>query len=92
MTQLCAREGGSLVIPNVTVKSVGCWDTVGSLGVPSFKLPFFGDINITRGEGQTYGPPPVNTVYMCVCQLTQTFRAVSTTWSSPTRLKTHSMH
>lgn len=66
MTQLCAREGGSLVIPNVPVKSVGCWDTVGSLGVPSFWLPFFGEINITRGEGQTYSPLPTNTIYMYV--------------------------
>ncbi|KAL0639793.1 hypothetical protein Q9L58_001108 [Maublancomyces gigas] len=54
MTQLIAREGGGLVIPNVKVKSVGCWDTVGSLGVPSLRLPFFGDINIARGEGQSF--------------------------------------
>lgn len=40
--ELHAREGGSLVIPNVRVHTIGCWDTVGALGIPSLGTPIIG--------------------------------------------------
>ncbi|CAZ85424.1 unnamed protein product [Tuber melanosporum] len=49
-----AREGGSLVIPNVRVKTICCWDTVGSLGIPSTGVPIIGDW-IAGNEQEKYG-------------------------------------
>lgn len=54
LKELQDREDGKLVISGVKVKSIGCWDTVGSLGIPSIRVPFFGELSIARGENKTY--------------------------------------
>jgi len=54
VAELQAREGGSLVTPNVKVKTICCWDTVGSLGIPSVGVPIIGDW-ITGNEQEKYG-------------------------------------
>ncbi|RPB12768.1 hypothetical protein P167DRAFT_487458 [Morchella conica CCBAS932] len=53
LKELQDREDGKLVISGVKVKSIGCWDTVGSLGIPSIRVPFFGELSIARGENKT---------------------------------------
>ncbi|CCX15030.1 Similar to Uncharacterized protein YEL023C; acc. no. P39992 [Pyronema omphalodes CBS 100304] len=42
LDELQTREKGALVIPNVEVTTIGCFDTVGSLGIPTLPIPFFG--------------------------------------------------
>jgi hypothetical protein len=40
--ELQAKDGGSLVTPNVNVTTIGCFDTVGSLGIPTLPIPLVG--------------------------------------------------
>lgn len=39
---LQARDSGSLVTADVPVTSIGCFDTVGSLGIPTLPIPYLG--------------------------------------------------
>lgn len=41
---LQARDEGSWVTPNVKVTTIGCWDTVGSLGIPTLPIPVIGSL------------------------------------------------
>ncbi|RPA99856.1 hypothetical protein L873DRAFT_1827826 [Choiromyces venosus 120613-1] len=54
VAELQAREGGSLVTPNVKVKTICCWDTVGSLGIPSVGALVIGNW-IAGIEQEKYG-------------------------------------
>ncbi|RPA93054.1 hypothetical protein L873DRAFT_1830861 [Choiromyces venosus 120613-1] len=52
--ELQAHEGGSLITPNVKIKTICCWDTVGSLGIPSVGVPIIGNW-IAGNEQEKYG-------------------------------------
>jgi len=43
VSKLRARQDGKFVIPNVEIETICCWDTVGSLGIPSLGLPIIGN-------------------------------------------------
>lgn len=42
VAELHAREDGSWVHPNIVVTTIGCFDTVGSLGIPTLPIPLLG--------------------------------------------------
>ena len=39
---LHARAGGACVTPDVAVAAIGCFDTVGALGIPTLPIPYVG--------------------------------------------------
>ncbi|PUU77087.1 hypothetical protein B9Z19DRAFT_988225 [Tuber borchii] len=41
--ELQAKQGGSLVDRNAKIKTISCWDTVGSLGIPTLNVPIVKD-------------------------------------------------
>ena len=52
ITELQAREDGGLCLADVVVTTIGCFDTVGSLGVPTVKIPLFGHAVSGVDEGK----------------------------------------
>jgi hypothetical protein len=42
LAEIQARDNGSWVWPNIAITTIGCFDTVGSLGIPTLPIPLFG--------------------------------------------------
>lgn len=57
--------------PKVCIKAIGCWDTVGALGVPSLeiKIPFYGTkiVNTVDTGHKKYYLNPTTTIPDLLC-------------------------
>ncbi|PUU77088.1 hypothetical protein B9Z19DRAFT_988179 [Tuber borchii] len=58
LTKLQNKKGGPYVIPNVKIETISCWDTVGSLGIPTLHLPRVKDHNHKRYDFHDTGLSP----------------------------------
>lgn len=44
IADLRTKNGGTLLHSDVKVTTIGCWDTVGSLGIPTLPIPLLGNL------------------------------------------------